>query len=57
MFNTRIYDSFEDTYNLIKIVTFNVNPKFIGVALNRFIFAMDIFCTNCARKFGVIDIT
>ena len=57
IFNSRIYHSFEDTCNLIKIVTFNVNPKFTGVALNRFIFTMDIFCTNPARKFGLIDIT
>ena len=57
IFNTRIYHSFEDTCNLIKIVTFNVNPKFTGVALNRFIFTMDIFCTNPARKFGLIDFT
>ena len=42
---------------IIKFVTFNMDPKFTEVTLNSFIFAMDIFCTNPARKFGMIDIT
>ena len=39
---------------IIKVVTFNMNPKFTEVTLNSFIFIMDIFCTNLARKFGMI---
>ena len=43
---------------MIKIVTFNMNPKFTEVTLNSFIFVMDIFGTNLARKFdGMINIT
>ena len=42
---------------IIKFVTFNMNPEFTEVTLNGFIFVMDIFCTNPARKFGMIDIT
>ena len=41
---------------IIKFVTFNMDPKFAEVTLNGFIFTMDIFCTNPARKFGMIDI-
>ena len=40
-----------------KVVTFNMNPKFTEVTLNSFIFVMDIFFTNLARKFGIISIT
>ena len=32
-----------------------MNPKFTKVTLNTFV--MYIFCTNPARKFGIIDIT
>ena len=43
---------------IIKFVTVNMNPKFTEVILKIFIFVMDIFCTNPARrKFGIIDIT
>ena len=41
----------------IEFVTFNVNPKFTEVTLNNFIFVMDIFWTNPARKFGLNDVT
>ena len=34
-----------------------MNPKFIKVTLNSFIITMNIFYTNLARKFGIIDIT
>ena len=30
--------------------------KFTAVTLNSFIFVMDIFCSNPARKFVIIDI-
>ena len=33
-----------------------MNPKFTEVTQNSFIFVMDIFYTNPARKFGMIDI-
>ena len=52
------FHDFEDTSNLlININTLNMNPKFTETILNSFIFARDIFCTNPARKFGIIDIT
>ena len=41
---------------MIKIVAFNMNLKFTEVTLNSFIFVKDVFCTNPARKFGIIDI-
>ena len=34
-----------------------MNPKFAEVTLNSFIFVMNIFCTNPARKFGLINNT
>ena len=34
-----------------------MNPKFTEVTLNSFVFVRDIFCTNPAMKFGIIDIT
>ena len=42
---------------IIKVVTFNMNPKFTEVTLNSFTFVMDVFCTSPARKFGIIDLT
>ena len=52
------YQSFEIyKIKIIKVVTFNVNPKFTEVQPNSIIFAMDDFCTNPARKFGIIDLT
>ena len=41
---------------MIKIATFNMNPKFTEVILNGFVFVMDIFWTNPARKFEIINI-
>ena len=38
-------------------VTFSMNSKLTEVTLNSFVFAMDVFCANPARKFGIIDIT
>ena len=40
----------------IKIVMFYMNPKFTEVTLYSFVFAMNIFWTNAARKFGMTDI-
>ena len=34
-----------------------MKPKFAEVTLNSFIFVLNIFCTNLARKFGMINIT
>ena len=34
-----------------------MNPEFTEVTLNSFILVMNIFCTNPARKIGIIDIT
>ena len=34
-----------------------MNPKFTKVTLNSFIFVLNIFCTNLAKKFGMINIT
>ena len=42
---------------IIKVVTFNMNPKFTEATPNSSIFVMNIFCTNLARKFGMINIT
>ena len=44
---------------IIKIVTFNMNSKFTEVTLNSFNFVIfwDIFCTNLAWKYRIIDIT
>ena len=41
---------------IIKVVTFNMNPMFIKVILNSFIFAMATFCTGPTEKFGIIGI-
>ena len=41
----------------MKAARFNTNPKFKEVTLNSFIFVIDIFCTNPARKFAFTDIT
>ena len=42
---------------IIKIVTFNMNPRFKEVTLNSFVIVMYNFCTNPARKIGITDIT
>ena len=42
--------------SIIKIVTFNVNPRFTEVTLRSFIFVRDISRTNPARIFGIIYI-
>ena len=57
--NTLMQDSsqFWRKLKIIKVVTFNINPEFTEVTLNSFLFVMVIFCTNPARKFGMIDIT
>ena len=34
-----------------------MNPKFAEITLNIYIFVMNIFCTDPARNFGMIDIT
>ena len=34
-----------------------MDPMFIKVTLNNFIFVMDISCTGPAKKFGIIGIT
>ena len=34
-----------------------MNPKFTEVTLNTVNFVRDIFYTNLARKFGIIEIT
>ena len=55
------YQDFADlkipVVQIIKIVTFNMNPKFTEVTLNSFIFVRVIFYTNPARKFGLSDNT
>lgn len=48
--------SFHPFRRIINVVTFYMNARFADVTLNSFIFVIDIFCTNCARKFGMIDI-
>ena len=57
--NTLMQDSsqFWRKLKIIKVVAFNINPEFTEVTLNSFLFVMDTFCTNPARKFGMIDIT
>ena len=42
---------------IIKVVTFNMNPMFTEITLNSFILVMNIFCTVPTRKFGIIGIT
>ena len=34
-----------------------MNPKFTKVTLNSFIFVLNIFSTNLAKKLGMINIT
>ena len=55
------YQDFADfkipVVQIIKIVLFNMNPKFTEVTLNIFIFVRVIFYTNPATKFGLSDNT
>ena len=48
--SARIYHSFEDTCNLIKVVTFDMNSKFTEVTLNSFIFVIDIFLQKSCKE-------
>ena len=42
---------------IIKVVTFNMNPMFTEVTLNSFILVINIFYTVPKRKFRIIGIT
>ena len=42
---------------VIKVATFNMNPKFTEVTLNSLIFVMDIFSKNLERRFRMINVT
>ena len=54
----QMYNEFKKTADTsFKVVRFNLTPKIAEVTLNSFIFVLDIFCTNVARKCGMINIT